>query len=114
MNDKILTLIKRKNWLYQTQRKSGNLDYATLNAITTDISNANKCFTKKLSDPRTTTKTYWLILKTFVNCPKISLAPPLLVGSQLVTDFLVRANLLQNFLVNNAPQWSTAALLLEI
>ena len=40
MNDKIKTLIQRENWLFQCQRKSGNLDYASLNCITQGISNA--------------------------------------------------------------------------
>ena len=40
MNDGIKTLIKRKNWLHQRHRRSGNLDYNMLNTITTDISNA--------------------------------------------------------------------------
>ena len=34
MNNEIKTLIKRKNWLYQRQRRSGTLDYNMLNAIT--------------------------------------------------------------------------------
>ena len=33
-------MIKRKNWLFQGQRKSGNLDLAILNSVTQDISNA--------------------------------------------------------------------------
>ena len=36
MNDEIGTLIKSKNLLYQRQRRSGNLDYNMLNAITRD------------------------------------------------------------------------------
>ena len=36
MNDEIETLIKSKNLLYQRQRRSGNLDYNMLNAITRD------------------------------------------------------------------------------
>ena len=40
MNGEIKNLIKRKNWLFQCQRKSGNLDYASLNSITKDILNA--------------------------------------------------------------------------
>ena len=31
MNDKIKKLIKKENCLFQCQRKSGNLDYASLN-----------------------------------------------------------------------------------
>ena len=37
------------------------------------------------------------ILKTFVNGTKIPLIPPLLVGNQLVKDFLVKANLSNNY-----------------
>ena len=43
-NDEIKNFIKRKNWLFQCQRKSGNLDYGY--------------------------KTSWKILKTFVNGTK--------------------------------------------
>ena len=42
-------------------------------------------------------KTYWAILKTFVNGSKIPLIPPLLVDNKLVTDFLDKANLFNNF-----------------
>ena len=55
-----------KNWLFQCKRKSGNLDYASLNAITQDISNAvtscklkyHERFTLKFSDPKTAAKIY--------------------------------------------------------
>ena len=105
MNDKIKNLIKRKNWLFQCQRKSGNLDYASLNSITQDISNAvnssklkyHERLALNLNDPKTAQKTYWKILKTFVNGTKIPLIPPLLVGNQLVTDFLVKANLFNDY-----------------
>ena len=39
MNDEIKKLIKRKNWIFQCQRNSDNLDYTTLNSITQDIRN---------------------------------------------------------------------------
>ena len=39
MNEEIKNFIKRKNWLFQCQRKSGNLDCASLNSIAQDISN---------------------------------------------------------------------------
>ena len=101
MNDEIKNLIKRENWLFQCQTKSGNLYYACLNCITQDISNAvnssklkyHECLALNLNDPKTAPKTYWKILKTFVNGTKIPLTPQLLVGNQLVTDFLVKANL---------------------
>ena len=100
-----INLIKRKTWLFQCQRKSRNLDYASLNSITQDISNAVNSLKLKyherlalnLNDPKTAPKTYWKILKTFVNLTKIPLIPPLLVGNQLVTDFLVKANLFNDY-----------------
>ena len=36
MNDEIKKIMKRKNWLFECQRKSDNLDYASLNSITED------------------------------------------------------------------------------
>ena len=52
----------------------------------------------KLNDPKTASKTYWEILKIFVNETKIPLTPPLLVGNQLVIDFLVKANLFKDYI----------------
>ena len=107
MNNKIKKLIKTKNWLFQCQcqRKSGNLNCASLNSITQDISNAvnslklkcHKRLALKLNDPKAAPKTYWIILKTFVNEIKIPLIPPLLVRNQLVTDFLIKANLFSDY-----------------
>ena len=64
MNDEIKTLIKRKNQLFQCQRKSGNLDYASLDSITQDISNTvnssklkyHQRLAFKLNDPKTAPK----------------------------------------------------------
>ena len=99
------SLIHRKNSLYQKQRKSGSIDYTSLIALTLDISNAisssklkyHERLANKLNDPKTAPKTYWAILKTFVNDSKIPLIPPLLVDNKLVTDFLDKANLFNNF-----------------
>ena len=72
-----------------------------MNSVTQDISNTvnsskpkyHECLAFKLNDPKTATKAYWKILKKFANGTKIPLIPSLLVGNQLVTDFLVKANL---------------------
>ena len=76
-----------------------------MNSITKDISNAvnssklkyHERLALNLNDPKTAPKTYWKILKTFVNGTKIPLIPPLLVGNQLVTNFLVKANLFNDY-----------------
>ena len=51
----------------------------------------------KANDPNLAPKTYWSILKSFVNGKKISLIPPILVNDQLVTNFLEKANLFNEF-----------------
>ena len=105
MNDEIKTMIKRKNWLFQSQRRSCKLDFTVLNSLTQDISEAitssklkyYEDLANKLNDPKTAPKTYWKILKTLVNDTKIPLIPPLLVGNQLVSDFLEKANLFNDY-----------------
>ena len=47
MNDEIKTLIRKENWLYQIQRRSGNLYYTVQKAITADVSNAMNSFKSK-------------------------------------------------------------------
>ena len=107
MNGEVETLIKMKNWLYQRQRRSGNLDYNTLNANTKDISNAVN-FSKfryhnrparNLNDP---------------NDSKIPVIPPLSVGNRLVTDYLAKANFLMMHFVNNTTQEPTTAIFQQI
>ena len=81
-------IIKRKNWLFQSQRKSCKPDVAVLNSLSQDISDAitpptlkyYEHLANKFNDPKTAPKTFWKILK-------IPLIPPLLVGNQLVSDF---------------------------
>ena len=105
MNGKIKNLIKRKNWLFQCQKKFGDLNYASLNSITQNISNAVNSSKLKyheglaldLNDPKAAPKTYWKILKTFFNETKNPFIPPLLVGNQLVTDFLINLNLFNDY-----------------
>ena len=60
-----MSIVKRKNRLYRRQRRSGNLDYDMLNALTTDISNTVSYskfkyydrLTKKFNDPKTAAST---------------------------------------------------------
>ena len=91
MNYEIKKLIKNRKELFLCQIKSDNLDYASLNSITQDISNADDSVKLKhhvrpaikLNDPKTAPKAYWKILNTFANGTIIPLIPPLLVGNQL-------------------------------
>ena len=109
MNDEIKKKIKRTKWLFQSQRKSCKLDITVLNSLTQDISDAitssklkhYEGLANKLSDPETAPKTYWKILKAFVNGTLIPMIPLLLVGNQLVSDFLEKQICLIITLVSN-------------
>ena len=46
---------------------------------------------KKLSDPTTSYKTYWSILKTFYNTKKVPIIPQILIENKLEIDFLKKS-----------------------
>ena len=62
-----------------------------------------KCYTKlpsMLANPLTGPKTYWSILKTFLNNKKIPCIPPLFHENKFITDFKEKAELFNHFFVN--------------
>ena len=62
-----------------------------------------KYYTKlssRLADPLTSPKTYWSILKTFLNNKKIPCIPPLFHENKSITDFKEKAELFNHFFVN--------------
>ena len=62
-----------------------------------------KYYTKllsRLADPLTSPKTYWSILKTFLNNKKIPCIPPLFHENKFITDFKEKAELFNHFFVN--------------
>ena len=52
---------------------------------------------QKLSHPDTGTKTYWSILKNFLNKNKFPIIPPLFHLNKFITDFQEKATLFNNF-----------------
>ena len=52
---------------------------------------------KKLLDPQTSPKSYWSILKTFLNNGKIPCIPPLLHQDKCIIDFKDKAEMFNNF-----------------
>ena len=63
----------------------------------------NKYYTKlssRLADPLTSPKTYWSILKTFLNNKKIPCIPPLFHENKFITDFKEKTELFNHFFVN--------------
>ena len=51
----------------------------------------------KLSNPSTSSKTYWFIVKTICNNKKIPLIPPIFIGNKLESDFKLKANHFNKF-----------------
>lgn len=105
INKEIKSLIQSKSLHYRRQTKSSNNVYTLLyalmldkwNAIDSSKSKHHERLANKFNDLKIAPKTYWTILKIFVNGSKISLIPPLPVNSKLVTSLLEKANPLNNF-----------------
>ena len=53
----------------------------------------------KLNNPKTISKTYWSILKTFYNGRKIPTIPPILMEDKLESDFKIKTNYFNSFLL---------------
>ena len=56
---------------------------------------------KKLLDPATSLKSYWSILKTFLNNKSIACIPPLLHENKSIIGFTRKAEILNTSLQNN-------------
>ena len=57
----------------------------------------HKQLARKLTNPKTISKTYWFILKTFYNGREVPLTPPLVINSKLEAKFKRKADHFNNF-----------------
>ena len=55
---------------------------------------------KKLSDPNTSSKTYWSILKSLLTGEKVPYIPPIFHDNKFITDFREKAELFNSFFGN--------------
>ena len=95
--------ITKKNMLYTKYIQNGRkiADFHTLEATRNTLKyliqeSKKKYYNRlsgKLSDPKTSSKAYWSILKSFFIDKKLPVIPPLLVNNEFVTDFKVKSNL---------------------
>ena len=71
------------------------------NSLTETIRSSEENFycklSTKLANPYTSSKTYWSILKTFVNGKEIPTIPPLFSDDNFITNVLDKANLFNEF-----------------
>ena len=83
-NNQIKTLIEKKNHLFKSYMANGRLvvdqvrlqkaDADLINIIKSSKENFYNNLAKKLNDPSTSNKTYWSIMKTFINGKKTLLS----------------------------------------
>ena len=102
MTEKLKEKIKWKHKVYRDYLKNGKTeaDYMYANHAITEISqlisesndNYYNKLAMKLNNPKTSSKTYWSIFKTFYNGRKIPIMPPILKDGKLESDFKIKAN----------------------
>ena len=107
ISNHIKNLINFKNQIFQSYLYNGkkSSDYDLLQTITTTISKTiidsrSEYFHRlsvKLNNPKTSSKAYWKILKTFTNGKKIPSIPPILVNNKYVSNFSTKANIFNTF-----------------
>ena len=72
-----------------------SVDYITLQNVIAEVSELvcnskddnHRQLARKLTNPKTSSKTYWSILKTFYNRKKVPQIPPLVINIKLEADF---------------------------
>ena len=107
LNDHIKRLINLKNEIFKKYLKGGRPDsvYENLQTITWDLTEAVSSsknvyygrLVNMLSDPNTSAKAYWSIIKTHFNGKKVPIISPILVNNKLVTNFKDKANIFNDF-----------------
>ena len=68
---------------------------------------------EKLNDPNTSPKTYWSLLKRFLNKVKIPEIPPLIINNVFVTDFIAKGNLFKIFFNNQCSTLENGSVIPE-
>ena len=106
MTEKLKEKIKWKHKVYRDYLKNGKTeaDYMYVHHAISEVSqliseSKDKYYNKlamKLNNPKTSSKTYWSILKTFYNGRKIPIIPPILKDGKLESDFKIKANYYNN------------------
>ena len=96
MSDYLKNKIKWCNKIYAEYLNENNesIDYITLQDVIAEVSELvckskdyyHKQLARKLTNPKTSSKTYWSILKTFYNGNKVPLIPRQVINNKLEPD----------------------------
>ena len=116
-NKNIINLIKNKHIFYKSHTaKENSTDKkeamkALRNKLTCTTENAKSEYysklSMKLSNPETSSKTFWSILKSFVNDKKISIIPHYTSMVILLPIFAKKMNFLTSYLQSNVLYYKT-------
>ena len=99
--------IKQHSKIYAEYLNENNesVNYITLQNVIAEVSELvcnnkddyHKHIAWKLTNPKTSFKTYWPISKTFYNRKKVLLIPPLVLKNKFEPDFKRKADHFNNF-----------------
>ena len=92
VNNKFKELINKKNETFQCYFfKFFKLNFPQMNELKSLIEASKEkyysCISKRMMNPLISTKTYWSILKSFLNNKKIRCIPPLLHQNRCITKY---------------------------
>ena len=106
-NENIINFIKNKNIFYKSHTANENSTdkkeaiKRLQNKITSTIENAKSEYysklSMKLSNPESSSKAYWSILKSFVKDKKIPIISPLYHNCNFIADFCQKEELFNSF-----------------
>ena len=82
-----------------------------INAINLSKTSYYERMNSKLSDPNTTPKTYWSILKSLYCGKKVPVVPPILHMNNFITNFKEKADLFNNFFADQCSLLSNGSTL---
>ena len=74
----------------------------------------HKHLPRKLTDPKTSSKTNWFILTTFYNGKKVPLIPPLVINNKLEPDFKRKADHFNKFFASKCTPLKNDSVLLTL
>ena len=110
INNRVKELINEKNNTFQCYlhsnkdlnlfNKVGYLQNELKSLIDTNKEKYYSRISKRMTNPLTSTKTYWSILKSFLNSKKIFCIPPLLHQNRYIPKYKDKAELFNNFFAN--------------
>ena len=121
INKNIKKLVNDKNDAYKSYHQNENnsptlqnfqLLQSKLNSLIEESKHKYHArLSKKLSDHVTSPKSYWSILKTFLNNKKIPCIPPLLNENKFIIDFRRKAKIFNTFFAKQCSLINTSSVL---